>query len=360
MIVRNIARRRTRSLLTMTGIGIAVAAVVALSGIAEGFGGQFNAMGGGRQADLMAVEAEISDMQYSAIDESVVKRIAALPQVEWATGVVFGITTAEGIPFLFVQGYNPHAEGMDYFVVVDGQGLTGTRQVLLGRSAAETMGAKVGESMNIVGSRFRIVGIYETGVPMEDGGAVISLREAQKLFGRARKVGFLGIKLRDGRQVDTVLTELKERFPEVSVSKTSEFADSLPDLQTTDAMIGAISFLAVLVGGIGMMNTVFMSVFERTREIGVLRALGWRKTRVLGMIIKESLLLSAMGGVVGIVLGIGLGKLFPLLMTLLEPSYSAELLLRAMVLALVLGAIAGAYPAWWASRLDPLEALRYE
>jgi putative ABC transport system permease protein len=105
---------------------------------------------------------------------------------------------------------------------------------------------------------------------------------------------------------------------------------------------------------------VFMSVFERTREIGVLRALGWRKPRVLTMVIKESFLLSILGGVVGILLGVGLGRLFPLLLAYLEPSYSPTLLVQAMALALVLGGIAGAYPAWWASRLDPLEALRYE
>jgi len=103
-----------------------------------------------------------------------------------------------------------------------------------------------------------------------------------------------------------------------------------------------------------------MSVFERTREIGVLRALGWRKARVLLMVMKESLVLSAVGGVVGILLGMGLGSLFPLLLAMLEPAYSGELLVRALVLALFLGAIAGVYPAWWASRLDPLEALRYE
>lgn len=173
-------------------------------------------------------------------------------------------------------------------------------------------------------------------------------------------MGFLGITLRDPRQVDGVLEVLEERFPEISVSKTSEFAESLPDFQAMDAMIGAISFLAVLVGGIGMMNTVFMSVFERTREVGVLRALGWRKVRVLLMVMKESLVLSAVGGLVGILLGMGLGKLFPLMLAFLEPAFSGELLVRALILALVLGAIAGVYPAWWASRLDPLEALRYE
>ena len=108
------------------------------------------------------------------------------------------------------------------------------------------------------------------------------------------------------------------------------------------------------------MNTVFMSVFERTREIGVLRALGWRRVRVLLMVMKESLVLSAVGGVAGILLGMGLGSLFPLLLSMLVPVYSGELLVRALVLALVLGSIAGLYPAWWASRLDPLEALRYE
>ncbi|HUS69167.1 MAG TPA: FtsX-like permease family protein, partial [Anaerolineae bacterium] len=360
MIVRNLVRRRTRSLLTVLGIGIAVASVVALSGMTEGFGEQFNSIGRGGQVDLMAVEADISDMQYSAIDERVAKRIAALPEVKSVSGVTFGIASAEGIPFLFVQGYQPNADAIKHFKIVEGEVLSGTRQVLVGRMAADAIGVEVGDSVNLVGSRFRVAGIYETGVALEDGGMVISMREAQALFGRPHKMGFLGIALRDPRQVDSVLEVLEERFPEVSVSKTSEFAESTPDFRAMDAMIGAISFLAVLVGGIGMMNTVFMSVFERTREIGVLRALGWRKGRVLGMIMKESLLLSAVGGVVGIVLGMGLGNLFPLLLAMLEPFYSGELLVRALVLALALGAIAGLYPSWWASRLDPLEALRYE
>ena len=360
MLVRALVRRRTRSTLTVVGIGIAVAAVVALSGLSEGFGEQFNAMGRGGQVDLMAAEAGISDMQFSAIDERVAKRIAALPEVRSVSGIMFGFSTGQNVPLLIVQGYQPNSEGIKHFKIAEGEPLSGTRQALLGRTAAEAMGLEVGESVNVMGSRFRVVGLYETGVPLEDSAMVISLREAQSLFGRPNKVGFLGIALRDPREVDRVLKVLEQRFPEISVAKTAEFAQSQPDFEAMDAMIGAISFLAVLVGGIGMMNTVFMSVFERTREIGVLRALGWRKRRVLTMIMKESLLLSAVGGVVGIVLGMGLGNLFPLLLAMLEPRYSGELFVRALVLALALGAIAGLYPSWWASRLDPLEALRYE
>jgi len=360
MIVRNLVRRRTRSVLTVLGIGIAVASVVALSGLAKGFGEQFNSIGRGGGVDLMAVQAGISDMQFSAIDERVAKRIAALPEVESVSGIVFGFSSGENMPLLFVQGYQPNTDAIRHFRIVEGEPLSGTRQALLGRTAANAMGVGVGESVNVLGSRFRVVGLCETGVAFEDSAMVISLREAQALFGAPHKVGFLGIALRDPRQVDSVLEVLEELFPEVSVSKTSEFSESLPDFRAMDAMIGAISFLAVLVGGIGMMNTVFMSVFERTREIGVLRALGWRKVRVLLMVMKESLVLSAVGGVVGILLGMGLGSLFPLLLAMLVPVYSGELLVRALVVALVLGSVAGVYPAWWASRLDPLEALRYE
>jgi len=363
MIVRNLMRRRTRSVLTLVGIGIAVAAVVALSGLADGMGRQITEMGGGGQADLLAVEANISDMQYSSIDERVVKRIAAMPEVKSVSGFLFSAIATEDMPLLMISGYNPHDDAIRHFRIVEGEGLSSSRQAIVGRLAADNMDKEVGETINLAGSRYRIVGIYETGVPWEDIGIVISLREAQALLGRPGQVGFLGIRLRDPRQVDSVLTEIEERFPEISVSKTAEFVESVPDFRAMDAMIGGISFLAVLVGGIGMMNTVFMSVFERTREIGVLRALGWRRLRVLGMIIQEALLLGAAGGLAGVLLGMGLGRLLmmiPLLGAALEPQYSPELILRAFVLALVLGTIASLYPAWWASRLDPLEALRYE
>ncbi|MGB3904227.1 MAG: ABC transporter permease [Anaerolineae bacterium] len=363
MIVRNLLRRRTRSVLTLVGIGIAIAAIVALGGLAEGLGEQITGMIGGGQVDLMAVEANISDMQYSAIDERVAKKIVAMPEVESVSGFVLGVMGTEDTSMLILYGHNPHGYAIRRLRIVEGEGLTANRQAIMGSLLADSLNKEVGQTISLAGSRYRIVGVYETGVPFEDIAMVISLREAQALLGRPRQVGFLGIALRDPRQADSVLKEMEERFPEISVSKTAEFTESVPDLRTTDAMIGAISFLAVLVGGIGMMNTVFMSVFERTREIGVLRALGWRKARVLGMIVREAMLLGGLGGLAGILLGVGLGKLLtmiPLFGALLEPRYSPELMLRALVLALVLGTVASLYPAWWASRLDPLEALRYE
>ena len=364
MTARNLFRRRTRTLLTMVGIGISVAVIVALQGIVDGFVAQFETMmGGNGQADLMAVEADISDMEYSSIDERVGKKLVTVPGVKYVSGTVFGFLSDPQMTFLIIWGYHPGEYAIRQFKIVEGEGLSANRQIILGKTAAETMDKKVGQTIKILDSNFRIVGIYETGTGFLDMSGVISLREAQRLFKKPRQVGWYTIKLEDPKEADQMIAYLEANLPEISVSKTSELAEALPDFKTTQTMETAISVLAILVGGIGMMNTVFMSVFERTREIGTLRALGWRKRRVLGLILRESLLLSLVSGVVGIGGGLLLGQvgtLAPGFGSLFQGHFGPPLFIRALVMALVLGAVAGLYPAWWASRLSPVEALRYE
>jgi putative ABC transport system permease protein len=135
------------------------------------------------------------------------------------------------------------------------------------------------------------------------------------------------------------------------------------DIQSFRAMAAALSFLSVVIGGVGIMNAMLMSVSERTREIGTLRALGWRRRRVIGMIVRESLALSIVSGVAGIGIGVGLGTLVtmePTMGAYLQGEYSLRLFAQAMGVAIVLGGIGAVYPAWRAANLAPVEALRYE
>ena len=360
--LRNLLRQPTRTFLTMTGIGIAIMAMVGLGSLADGLTEEMTTMVGAGSVQLVGIEADAS-IDLSAIDTGIARRIGAFPGVQEAEGFLTGYTSLGELPFFVVFGYHPQGRAIDDFRIVEGERLTANRQIIIGRVAADNLAKEVGQTVRIFDTAFRIVGIYETGVPFEDGGGVVSLRDAQNLFGQPHKVSFLGIWLQDPGQAEAVARAIEARFPEVAISQASEFSEDVVDLRMMRSGTWAIAFLALLVGGAGMMNTMVMSVFERTREIGVLRALGWRKIRVLQMVLHESLALSLLGGVAGLVTGvafIGLLNADPIMAGFVRARFSAGLFFQALLTALVLGAVGGVYPAWRASRMRPVEALRYE
>ncbi len=359
--LRNLLRQPTRTLLTTTGIGIAIMAMVSLGGLADGLVASITAIAR-EGVQLVGIQADAS-IDLSTIDVRVVNHIAALPRVQHAEGFLTGYAAAGDLPFFVVFGYHPRGQAIRDFRIVEGEPLITNRQIIIGRVAADNLGRRVGQTLRILNRSFHIVGIYETGVPFEDGGGVVSLRDAQALFGQPHKVSFLGIWLEDPNQAESVEQEIETRFPEVAISQASEFTEDVTDLQLTRASTWAIAFLALLVGGVGMTNTMVMSVLERTREIGVLRALGWRKGQVVWMILLESLTMSLLGGGGGLVAGIaciGLLNVSPFMAGFVRARFSPGLFAQALVTALVLGGVGGAYPAWRASRMRPVQALRYE
>ncbi len=363
MTLRSLWRRRTRTALTTLGIGVGIAAIVALGGTVQGIIESFTTMYMGSEADLMALEADCSDLSFSSIDERIGARIAALPDVETVSGIGFAFDSTEKMPILFIMGYHPREFAIRHFKIVEGLPLTARRQVIVGRRAAEVMGLEVGDTLRLLGSGVRVAGIFETGVGYEENCVVVSLREAQALAGKLHQVSLYAIKVTDPARVEELRAYLDTNFPEIDVSLTSEFAESLPDLQTMEELVGQMSFLAVLIGGVGMLNTMLMSVLERTREIGVLRALGWRRRQVIGMILREALTLGAVGAACGILVGMGMVwgiTQIPGIGGMVGPRYSPELFARALVVGLVTGVVGGLYPAWRATRMLPVEALRYE
>jgi len=361
-MMRNLWRQRTRTVLTLFSIGVSIAAVVALGGVAQGMLGAFTGMMMGSQTHLFAAEAGI-DMDFSAIDERVGARIAARSDVHAISGMFWTAAVTDKMPMLIVYGYHPREFAIRRYRIIEGEPLTGRRQIIVGRMAAEQSGLEVGDTLRMLESNFRVVGIYETGTAFEDAGVVIGLREAQSVTGKPRQVQFYLISLRDPEQVEVVKGELEAAFPDIDFSLSSELGESTSDFRIMQEMADQLSLVAVFIGAVGMLNTMLMSVLERTREIGVLRSLGWRRRRVLGMILQESLVLGVVGGICGIHLGLGLGGLIGLAGIwggAMEPIYTSQLFVQAVVVAAIAGVMGGLYPAWRATRMRPVEALRYE
>jgi ABC-type antimicrobial peptide transport system permease subunit len=364
MPIQSLWQRTTRTALTLLGITLTVGAIIALEGMVKGVSGQLNEIASKSDAEIVVRQADIADTSLSAIDQRILDKIAALPDVEYVNGMQI---TAIAMPdiggFFIIMGYEPNGHAIKHFRIVEGEPLKSKHQIILGRTAAQSLKKKVGEKIMLGNASFRIVGIYETGIGWEEIGGVITLREAQAFVGRPRKSTLALIKLKEPLKAEAVVNEINTRFPDASAALAANFAEQMPDMKATDAMMNAISLLAILVSGVVVMNTMLMSVMERTREIGVLRALGWRRRRVLSLIMEESVILGLIGGVIGIGFGYLLGVLLaniPIYGEMLSLKLSYEEFIRAFVVALTLGVLGGFIPALRATRMQPIEALRYE
>jgi putative ABC transport system permease protein len=287
-----------------------------------------------------------------------------MPEIAYISGMNFSATVLPESGTLFMMiGYSPNEYAIRRVNIVEGERITNNHQVMLGRMMAEGLNMGVDDTLNISGSRYKVTGIYESSVSWEEMGGIFSQRDIQAFMGRPRKVGIYMVKAKDPSQAEALVEKINQEFPELHASLSGEFVEQMPDISNVNAMLGSISFLAIFVGGVGVMNTMLMAVLERTREIGVLRALGWRRARILRMIMTEALLLGLLGGLLGIGIAFALAhglNAVPMYSGILQARWDIDIFVRAISIALFLGLLGGLYPAFRATRLQPVEALRYE
>lgn len=362
MAIQSLWQRTARTLLTLGAIAITVGGIMALQATVNGMLDTFNKMGG--DSEIMIRQAGVADTEYSAVDERFGEKIAAMSEIAYISGMNFTATVLPDSGTIFMMiGYSPYEYAIQRVNLVEGERIKSNHQVMLGRMMADALNMDVGETLDIGGSRYKVTGIYESGVSWEEMGGIFSQRDIQAHMGRPHKVGIYMVKVRDSSQAQVLVEKINQNFPELHASLSGEFVEQMPDVNNVNIMLGSISFLAIFVGGVGVMNTMLMAVMERTREIGVLRALGWRRNRILRMIMIEALLLALFGGFIGIGIAFGLAyslNSIPIYGGILASRWDIDIFIRAISIALFLGLLGGLYPALRATRLQPVEALRYE
>jgi ABC-type antimicrobial peptide transport system permease subunit len=363
MAAQSLMQRMTRTVFTLAAIGLTVGVIMALEGIVREVSGTLTEMAG-EDIEIMIRQAGVADTEFSAIDKRVGGKIAALSEVRSVSGILFtAVVLPENNSFFIMLGYSPNEPAIRRFNIVEGSRIATNHQVMIGRAMSEALKRGVGDNIELGGSRFKVVGIYESSVSWEELGGVVTLRDAQTFAGRPNKVTMYAVDLMEPDRASEVVEKINRQFPEVHASLTGEFVEQMPDMANAGAMLNGISLLAILVGGVGILNTMLMSVLERTREIGVLRALGWRRLAILWMIMKEALFLGILGAISGIAIAYGLvfvSSKAPMIGEAFRAEFSWDVFARAITVAVSLGVIGGLYPAYRATRLQPVEALRYE
>jgi putative ABC transport system permease protein len=351
LIWSNLLRRAARTLFTAVGVGLGVALIVALLATIGGVhrtAGDLMRVG---RADFGLFQADVSDFPRSLLPGSLADKVARDPGVAAVAKVKLLVVGG-----MLVFGLDPQEFAYRRLVVVDG-----VRAPVM---AGNHSGKHLGEGVRLGGRSFTVEGIYHSGDRFEDLGIVLPLRVVEALAQRPGEITSIGVTVKLGADAKAVARRLEARYP--GMAAITEPGQAIKVDTSTRLIVSTgwvVSLLALIVGGIAVTNTMAMSVFERTREIGILRAVGWSSARVGSMIVSESLCICLLALGVGCGLGVLAAQLFvgrSSLSGFISPTYTTSTFAWGLAYALGVGLVGALYPAWRAVRLAPVAALRHE
>jgi ABC-type lipoprotein release transport system permease subunit len=399
---RNIWRHRRRTIIIMLAMGLSLGMMIMYDGLIDGFndaiyGNAIRVMGGNIQIHAAGYRAKIDSnpLLPLADDAAVVRAAQASPEVTAATRrIVTGglISNREGAFSVSIIGIEPEAEAQTSLIaehVAEGRWLSGTDQdmVLIGRALADVLDVQVGDRITMVGSdvhkqnrqrTMTVAGIYDIGLPTNEKNTLyISLAEAQDLFGLHGQSTEIQVILKQLGKEPGVVAALVPALPGYEVESWEK---SYPELESAISRKGAVmtvfGIIIVAIAGIGILNLLLMAIYERTREIGLLGAMGLKPRQIALLFILEGTLI----GVVGAVAGVGIGVIsnlalarvgldysqfasvteyMALISGKIYPSLGLNSVLPRVLTVVIISTLAAWIPAREASRREPAEALHY-
>ena len=378
-ILKNLTRRPIRTVLTVLGLAVAVGSMIALLGIGDKVEKAVAAAFDTRNVDLVVMQKNKPMGLDSDFSEYFVSEARKMPEVARVSeGVVSNANAVdhEGIQFL-VQGWRPDNFGFEDMDILSGRLLRAGDQhkVVLGQTLAANLDKKVGDTMHFTADPevpYEVVGVIKSPVIFENGGAIVPMKDGQALTGK-RITGF-SVKVKQSepgappalatvQEKIAALRDPDDKTAKLEAKTPDNYTQSVSQLKLLRAVSWLVSVIAFVIGVITMLNTMAMSVMERTQEIGILRAVGWPSLRVMQMVLGEAVFLSlaaAAAGTIAAAGGLYALTRSPRVNGFIEPGLSLWVILVGTVITVLIGVVGGAYPAFRAARLLPTEALRHD
>lgn len=365
LILTNLQRHRVRTGISIAGIAFSVAAMLTVVTILQGAVGMFAGLLSA-DSQVMVFEKNVSDLFFSSVPDDIVQQIRRLPMVEHADPVLFGIVSSLDHPIITCFGVVPEDSRLR-----EGQWLSGSRaafgraphEVVLGERAAEFLKAKTGDTVAIGHGNFQAVGILRTRNGFEDGGVFMPLKDAQDFFHKEGSASVVTVKLRNKEDAMAFAQQFDRAYPNLIALKNQDFDRSYSQFRILKTTAWAVGGCGLLLGGLGVANTMIMSVFTRIREIAILRVNGFSNRQIAAMIFGESGIVSLTGAVIGLLVGVGLIfllKLIPAVHGYINADLQPWVFVLVVVLAFLTGVLGALYPALYAMRIRAVEALRFE
>ena len=367
LLAHNVWRRRLRAAVTAVAVAIGVTAVMALGVLTSSLRETAVAVLQIGKADFSVAQKGASDVLYSTMSKQEIDAIRATKGVQSAIGTFVQTARINAQhPFFIEIGLEPRDEAAYGVQVVRGRSFTATAsdEVMLGWRAAKDFGVGVGDRFKIEERTFRVVGIFSTNNAIGDAGGMFPITALQAWHTLPGVYTLAFVKLQPHANVATVRRTVERENPRLAtIASATDFGRVDRNLVLITAANVGGSILALFIGATGVMNTSLLSFYERIREFGLLRAAGWNRRRLFGLVLGEALLVSFVGAALGVVIGfvavIGLTQV-PQLLGVFHPAYHSGIFARALVFAFAMAVLGALYPAVQAARLAPLVALQHE
>jgi putative ABC transport system permease protein len=375
---------RLRAALTMLGVVIGVASVVALVGVGQGTTSNITSRLASLGTNLLTVSPSGGASTLTLEDAAAIAKLdgvaAVAPELQTSGTVARGTKSSTSS----VVGTSADYARVRAYDVWQGSFLTdaaverGLRVAVLGATTASDLGldaTSLGATVTIDGLPFQVIGILQpkggAGFNNPDDQVLIPLAAVQKYFVAGDTIRTIGVSVtsqdRMTEVTDAITALLRDRHElaatdpaDFSVFNQTQLLDAASSISATlTLLLGGIASISLIVGGIGIMNIMLVSVRERTREIGIRKAVGARGRDILWQFLIEALTLSLLGGLIGILVGLAVSALIGQLAGW-GLQFSPSTVAAAVVFSLIVGVVFGVWPARQAARLDPINALRYE
>ncbi|MCR4369489.1 MAG: ABC transporter permease [archaeon] len=371
----NLARNKLRTLLSVLGIVIGVASLIVLVSVVDGLRSDISdAISQAQGARVTPLNS--SDPIFSSMDESWAGKIegiqgvkAALPNIMQLARSVedkpSDITSGTRIIGLTLSNISQATgSGVDG-EILEGRDFTtndsGKFVAMIGKPVKDNYNKFIGSKIKVNGESLRVIGVYTTGSDLLDNSILMPIETIREITGFPKdKVSFINVQLNNPAEDKRVVDRINLLYgDEIKAATLSDFSSQFGEIfNSVTLLVAAIASIASIVAAVGIINTMLMSVLERFKEIGALKAVGWTNGNIMAMILIESLLVGLLGGVLGAILGL-IGA-FAVDSFGLTTVVTTELLIGSVLGAVLVGVLGGIYPAFIASRMDPVEALRAE
>lgn len=365
--IQNVVTRKARASLTLIAIAISIAIVFTMGVLTHSLRETAISILRTGAADFTIAQKGVSDVVYSSLDEADLDELRQYPGVASAVGVLVDPIELDSKHPFFLQLGVPADQLENFGVqVVAGSAYepAARDEIMLGFRTAREFEKTIGDQFAIEDRTYRVVGIYSTGQVYGDSAVMLPLPELQADERKPGVVTLAFIRVTEGADIDGLRSQIEADHPELATVRTeSEFGQIDRNLELISAANAGVSALALVIGAVSVMNTMMLTVFERTREFGVLRALGWARSRVLlDVVIEASMvtLAGALAGIAGGFLAVRLLEDAPDLVGVFQPVYPAGVFARALAIAAGMAFVGALYPALRAALLAPLEAIRHE